>query len=105
VKVDLPRADRYLQYLALTLGDARETTPSISRTLNPEWNQTLELPITGPQSILLEVVCWDKDRFKKDYMGEFDIPVDDIFENGAVSQEVRIGCHHIIHMSNASDLA
>ncbi|KAI9705796.1 MAG: hypothetical protein M1820_005044 [Bogoriella megaspora] len=74
-------------YLVLTLGDARQSTPSISKTLNPEWNQTLELPITGPQSILLEVVCWDKDRFRKDYMGQFDIPLEDIFENGSTSQE------------------
>ena len=38
---------------------------------------------------LLECVCWDKDRFKKDYMGEFDIAVEDIFDNGQISTEPK----------------
>ena len=38
---------------------------------------------------LLECVCWDKDRFKKDYMGEFDIAVEDIFEYGQISTESK----------------
>jgi len=77
-------------YLVLTLGDAKQSTPSISKTLNPEWNQTLDLPIVGVQSLLLEAVCWDKDRFGKDYMGEFDVALEDIFANGQISQEVRL---------------
>jgi phosphatidylserine decarboxylase len=72
----------------LTLGDAKQSTPSINKTLNPEWNQTLDLPIVGVQSLLLEAVCWDKDRFGKDYMGEFDVALEDIFANGQTSQEV-----------------
>ncbi|TKA65396.1 hypothetical protein B0A49_10156, partial [Cryomyces minteri] len=74
-------------YLVLTLGDAKEATPAISQTLNPEWNQTFELPVLGVQSLLLECVCWDKDRFGKDYMGEFDVPLEDIFANGQTTQE------------------
>ena len=46
------------------------------------------MPLIGVP--LLEFTCWDKDRFKKDYMGEFDIPVEDIFSNGQVQQEVGI---------------
>lgn len=42
------------------------------------------------ESLLLEVVCWDKDRFGKDYMGEFDLALEDIFKNGSVAQEVSI---------------
>lgn len=38
---------------------------------------------------LLEFVCWDKDRFKKDYMGEFDIAVEDIFPAGQVQAEPK----------------
>jgi phosphatidylserine decarboxylase len=38
---------------------------------------------------LLEFVCWDKDRFKKDYMGEFDIAVEDIFPPGKVQTEPK----------------
>jgi len=46
------------------------------------------LPVTGIESVLLEAICWDKDRFGKDYMGEFDIALEDIFKNGQTSQEV-----------------
>lgn len=79
----------YLQYLILTLGDAKEATPTINKTLNPEWNQTLDLPIAGVQSLLLEVCCWDKDRFGKDYMGEFDVILEDVFLNGTPFQEPK----------------
>ncbi|DAA75115.1 TPA_exp: Uncharacterized protein A8136_2213 [Trichophyton benhamiae CBS 112371] len=75
-------------YLVVTLGHARESTPTISKTLNPEWNVCFDLPIVGVP--LLECVCWDKDRFGKDYMGEFDIALEDIFSNGQVQQEVRM---------------
>lgn len=60
----------------------------ISKTLNPEWNQRFDMPITGTESVLLEALCWDKDRFGKDYMGEFDIALEDIFKDGQTSQEV-----------------
>lgn len=59
------------------------------KTLNPEWNVSFDLPIVGVQSLLLEAVCWDKDRFGKDYLGEFDVALEDIFANRQVSQEVR----------------
>lgn len=38
--------------------------------------------------MLLEAICWDKDRFSKDYMGQFDIALEEIFRNGQTSQEV-----------------
>ncbi|ESZ95521.1 hypothetical protein SBOR_4106 [Sclerotinia borealis F-4128] len=68
-------------YLVLTLGDEKSTTHTIQKTLNPEWNVTLQLPITGTNSLLLDCVCWDKDRFGKDYLGEFDLALEDIFSN------------------------
>ena len=71
------------------LGDAKEATPTINKTLNPEWNQTLDLPVVGVQSLLLEVCCWDKDRFGKDYMGEFDVVLEDVFQNGSNKQESK----------------
>ncbi|KAI9717435.1 MAG: hypothetical protein M1828_007197 [Chrysothrix sp. TS-e1954] len=74
-------------YLVLTLGDARQSTISIPKTLNPEWNETIELPLSDLNSTLLEVVCWDKDRFSKDYMGEFDVPLEDVFSTGTVSSK------------------
>lgn len=61
------------------------------KSLNPEWNQSFELPIIGLQSLLLDVVCWDKDRFGKDYMGEFDIALEELFiKNGTATVPVRI---------------
>lgn len=72
-------------YLVMTLGDAREATSVVSKTLNPEWNQTFEFPVNTADSALLEVICWDKDRFKKDYMGEFDVILEDVFNAGSTT--------------------
>ena len=84
----------------------------MQKSLNPEWNQSFDLPVVGIQSLLLDVICWDKDRFGKDYMGEVDIALEDIFpkngettlppqwyklqskrsgkKNGAISGEVQL---------------
>lgn len=67
------------------MGDSRESTPTIQKTLNPEWNVVFEMPVVGVP--LLECICWDHDRFGKDYMGEFDIPLEDIFCEGEISQQ------------------
>ncbi|KAK7423113.1 phosphatidylserine decarboxylase [Neonectria punicea] len=74
-------------YLVLSLGDARVTTHTEPKTLNPEWNVTEEMPITSVQSLVLDVICWDKDRFGKDYLGEFDIALEEIFQNEKAEQE------------------
>lgn len=78
-----------MQYLVLQLGDAKEASSVVPKTLNPEWHQSIDLPVTGVESLLLEVTCWDKDRFSKDYMGEFDIALEEIFKDGQASPEVR----------------
>lgn len=78
------------QYLVITFGDARQSTPTIPKTLNPEWNVTFDMPVIGVP--LLECVCWDHDKFRKDYMGEFDIPLEDVFADGEVKQEVGASC-------------
>jgi len=39
----------------------------------------------GAESELLEVVCWDKDRFGKDYLGEFCLNIGELFTEGALS--------------------
>ena len=70
----------------VTLGTSKQTTPSVSKSLNPEWNTCFEMPLA--EVPLVECVCWDKDRWGKDYMGEFDIAVEDIFANGKLQQEV-----------------
>lgn len=42
-------------------------------------------------SLVLDAVCWDKDRFGKDYMGEFDVALEEVFADKQVAQEV---CTH-----------
>ncbi|KAL4765333.1 putative phosphatidylserine decarboxylase Psd2 [Aspergillus foveolatus] len=74
-------------YLIVTLGEARQSTPTIFKTLNPEWNVTFEMPVIGVP--LLECICWDHDRFGKDYLGEFDIALEDIFTDGEIQQQPR----------------
>lgn len=78
------------KYLVLRLGDTHQSTPTIMKTLNPEWNVSFDLHIVGTHSLLLEAVCWDKDRFGKDYLGEFDVALEDIFANQQLRQEVRL---------------
>ncbi|CAG7962993.1 unnamed protein product [Penicillium olsonii] len=76
-----------IRYLVITLGDARQSTPTVFKTLNPEWNVSFEMPVLGVP--LLEGICWDHDRFGKDYMGEFDIALEDLFADGQLNQEPK----------------
>ena len=64
-------------------------THCIPKTLDPEWNVICSMPIVGEQSLLLEAICWDKDRFGKDYLGEFDLALEEIFANDKTEQEAR----------------
>ncbi|OBT99636.1 hypothetical protein VE01_02224 [Pseudogymnoascus verrucosus] len=76
-------------FLVISLGDTRDTTQYVPKTLNPEWNHLCDMPVSSIKDLLLDVVCWDKDRFGKDYMGEFEVALEDIFANGKVSQEAQ----------------
>jgi phosphatidylserine decarboxylase len=70
----------------LTLGEAKHITHTESKTLNPDWAEQCELPVNGAQSLLLDVCCWDKDRFGKDYLGEFDLALEEIFADEKTEQ-------------------
>lgn len=76
-------------YLVLNLGESRQATSAVNQTLNPEWNQTFEFPVVSQGCAVLAGTCWDKDRFRKDYMGEFDISLEEIFAAGNPSPEPR----------------
>lgn len=39
--------------------------------------------------MLLDCHCWDKDRFGKDYLGEFDLALEEIFANDKTEQEPK----------------
>jgi phosphatidylserine decarboxylase len=45
-----------------------------------------EIPVYNEEDLTLHVACWDKDRFKKDYMGEVSLNLDDIFANEKTAQ-------------------
>ena len=60
----------------------------IKKTLNPVYvakDATFDFPIylslVGRLGVL-ELIVWDKDMLKKDYLGEGSIPLDDWFRNG-----------------------
>lgn len=74
------------QFLVLTLGDAKHVTHSVPKSLNPEWNEQSRLPINGVEGLLLDVCCWDKDRFGKDYLGEFELALEEIFTDESAEQ-------------------
>ncbi|KAH9885200.1 phosphatidylserine decarboxylase-domain-containing protein [Xylariomycetidae sp. FL2044] len=76
-------------YVQLTCGDTKFLTHCVPKTLNPEWNVICTIPITGVENLLLDCICWDKDRFGKDYLGEFDLALEEIFSNDATEQEPK----------------
>ncbi|KAI1501437.1 phosphatidylserine decarboxylase-domain-containing protein [Biscogniauxia marginata] len=76
-------------YLQLTCGETKFVTHCVPKTLNPEWNVVCTIPITGVDNLLLDCICWDKDRFGKDYLGEFDLALEEIFSNDKTEQEPR----------------
>ena len=88
----------------INLGDSKQSTPTISKNLNPEWNVTFDLPVDGVHCGVLEAVCWDWDRFGKDFLGEFDVVVEDIFANGQTVQEVRCFLRPMEHLLILSSL-
>ncbi|KAH7026119.1 phosphatidylserine decarboxylase-domain-containing protein [Microdochium trichocladiopsis] len=73
-------------YLQLQCGESRFVTQCVPKTLNPEWGLVCTVPINGIDNLLLDAVCWDKDRFGKDYMGELDLALEEIFANGKTEQ-------------------
>lgn len=82
-------ADRQLQFLVISLGESRDTTQYVPKTLNPEWNHMCEMPVSSVKDLLLDIVCWDKDRIGKDYMGEFELALEEIFANEKVAQPAK----------------
>lgn len=66
----------------------RNQTSTIKRTLNPTWDSkdaTFDFPIyfslVGSLGVL-ELVLWDKDILKKDYLGEVSLSLEDWFRDG-----------------------
>jgi len=73
-------------YAVLTLGDYRNTTSAIPKTLNPVWETYFDFPLDHKAgSCSLEVICWDKDRFGKDYLGEFGVDLTEVIRGHRIS--------------------
>lgn len=61
----------------------------MAKTLNPEWNEQCDFPVNDIRHLLLDVICWDKDRFGKDYLGEFDLALEEVFIDGHFEQRPK----------------
>eukprot|EP00339_Tiarina_fusa_P005372 CAMPEP_0117050752 /NCGR_PEP_ID=MMETSP0472-20121206/35043_1 /TAXON_ID=693140 ORGANISM="Tiarina fusus, Strain LIS" /NCGR_SAMPLE_ID=MMETSP0472 /ASSEMBLY_ACC=CAM_ASM_000603 /LENGTH=516 /DNA_ID=CAMNT_0004764657 /DNA_START=65 /DNA_END=1615 /DNA_ORIENTATION=- len=74
-------------WVRLTLRDAKgnstkgseRKTAVISKSLNPEWNESFSIPL-NEKHCSLKVECWDKDKLSNDFMGEIEIPLSEIDE-------------------------
>lgn len=73
----------------MSLGDGKHQTHAVSKSLNPTWNEQCEFPVNDIRHLLLDVICWDKDRFGKDYLGEFDLALEEIFANSRFEQDPK----------------
>lgn len=61
------------------LDDYHEQSHAVQKTLNPVWNHHFQIPIDPSMpSSTLKLVCWDKDRYGKDYMGEIEITLEEL---------------------------
>ncbi|KAF5369060.1 hypothetical protein D9758_002923 [Tetrapyrgos nigripes] len=75
-------------FLHVTLLPTRHVTPVAKRTLNPSYPEkesTFDFPIylsLADRLGVLELVVWDKDLLRKDYLGEGGILVSDWFKDG-----------------------
>jgi hypothetical protein len=80
-------------FVSVSVLGTRFQTPVCKRTLNPVFNEkdsTFDFPIYLSVSDKLggvEFVLWDKDVLKKDYLGEFALPLDEWFKGNAFGYE------------------
>lgn len=79
------RSNHFGRFIHITLLATRFSTPVIKKTLSPTWSEgsaTFDFPIylsTSDSLGHLELVIWDKDVIKKDYLGEVNVGVGDWF--------------------------
>jgi phosphatidylserine decarboxylase len=72
-------------FVVVSILNDRKQTPVVKRTLNPVYNPkdaTFDFPIYlsfADKIGVIEIVVWDKDLLKKEYLGEVSVPLDDWF--------------------------
>lgn len=60
----------------------RFSAPAISKTTAPEWANVFNVPLKRWATLpMITVVIWTKERFKKHYLGELEIPLKELFKN------------------------
>eukprot|EP00761_Pharyngomonas_kirbyi_P014372 gb/GECH01014402.1/.p1 GENE.gb/GECH01014402.1/~~gb/GECH01014402.1/.p1 ORF type:complete len:197 (+),score=64.73 gb/GECH01014402.1/:1-591(+) len=84
---DLPIMDRSSSdpYVVLSTSEDPEVavqTEVKKKNLNPEWKETLDVPLKKPESTFLYVEVMDWDRFgEDDHIGNIHIKMDKMFQN------------------------
>ncbi|CAG8598671.1 1042_t:CDS:10 [Paraglomus occultum] len=72
-------------YVVVDVGDSVHQTHVVPKSLNPQWDDWFEHKIeldNVPSTV--HFICWDKDMFGKDYMGEAHFKLDDNWEAGHI---------------------
>lgn len=78
-----------IRFVVVSVLRVRHQTPVAKRTCNPAYSPrdaTFEYPLylsLAEKLGVIELVIWDKDMLKKDYLGEVSIPLEDWFRNGS----------------------
>ncbi|KAI0035374.1 phosphatidylserine decarboxylase-domain-containing protein [Vararia minispora EC-137] len=76
-------------FVVVSLLGTRNQTPVVKRSTNPVWSAkdaTFDIPIylsLADKLGALELVVWDKDMLKKEYLGESALPLEDWFKSTA----------------------
>lgn len=76
-------------FVILSLGDYKFITEVIPKTLDPTWNASFEMSLNGVSAPTLQCVCWDKDFVGKEYMGEFEVTLEELLSEGKIETEPR----------------
>ncbi|KDQ52654.1 hypothetical protein JAAARDRAFT_39909 [Jaapia argillacea MUCL 33604] len=75
-------------FVVVSLSSTKFQTPVVKRSLNPTYaakDATFDFPIylsLAERLGVVELVLWDKDMLKKDYLGEVGISLEDWFKDG-----------------------
>lgn len=92
-------------FLAIRVGTTRYTSPTVYKSLNPVWgphapDAPAEGTVVGEARLervvdcnfreRIEIVVWDRDRLRKEYMGEISIGVDDLFHGSDANERPPI---------------
>jgi len=76
------------RFVVVSILNDRKQTPVAKRTVNPLYapkDGTFDFPIyisLADRIGVVEIVVWDKDLLRKDYLGEVSLPLDDWFPDG-----------------------